>query len=365
MRRVSGRPVRIQVLEVWEAGDKKPEICGADSMPDSGGASLTKNLGLCRAVIFLGTMILYLLMPTKGYYWDGVYFALRIEQAGPLQPHLVHPNHLVYEVAAYLAYSGARPIGLSLRAIEVMQIANSVLGALGNLLVYSVLINTTRSLYISCALSSLFAFSVSWWKFSTDADSYVPSVVLMLLAFYVFVRSAQPRPLLVGAVHAAAMMFHQLAVFLYPTLSLGLTLQTSPPTAAKRFWVLLQYTATAGLLTVSAYWCGFIASGGVHDLRHLLRWVTSSSPDAHFSFNLWSNLVRTLRGHVQLIFGGRISNLESFTSPGILFLTLLLFTLGATLVVRLVRHRSELETLVRAAVSYEDRLSRLWKLSLV
>jgi hypothetical protein len=44
--------------------------------------------------MFPAMLLVYLLFPTKNYYWDGIFFARVIEDASTLNPSLLHPNHL-------------------------------------------------------------------------------------------------------------------------------------------------------------------------------------------------------------------------------------------------------------------------------
>jgi hypothetical protein len=334
-------------------------------MTNSEPALTKRNFLLAGGVLFLGTLAVYLSMPTKNYYWDGIYFALHIERSSGIQYYLFHANHLVYEVVSYWVYAAARQAGLHLRAIEGMQMENSLLGALGTLVVFGILTFTTRSLYIACTLSLLFAFSVAWWRFSTDADSYIASVVLMLVAFCLVLSPGKARPLRVGVTHAGAMLFHQLAVFFFPVLLLGLAFQAPNSTRAKRFWAVFQYAAAAALLTLSAYAYGFAVGPGEHSLPRFLGWMTSHASDAHFSFNPWSNLVKTLRSQVQLVLGGRLSSLVRFANPVIVALTLLLLCLAILCLLGIVAHPSEVGSLFRCAFARRGELTNLWKLSLL
>src|ERR671915_340070 len=75
-------------------------------------------------VMFAGILLSNLLLLTKNYYWDGIFFSHVIEQAAGLDSSLLHPNHLIYNVLGYLFYCAARSIGLEIRAVEVLQILN-------------------------------------------------------------------------------------------------------------------------------------------------------------------------------------------------------------------------------------------------
>src|ERR1044072_8406919 len=124
-------------------------------------------------ILFSATAVIYLLFPTRVYYWDGIVFAQAIEDASRLSPSLVHPNHLIYNFAGYLFYKLLRAIGADIRALTALQMLNSLLSALCAVVLFSILMETLRSFYFSIWLTLLFAFSATWWKFSTDADAYI------------------------------------------------------------------------------------------------------------------------------------------------------------------------------------------------
>ncbi len=85
-------------------------------------------------------LLIYLLFPTKNYYWDGVDFAYDIERASAaLDPALIHANHLLYSPLGRLAYELSRALGFEARALEVLQVKNCLLSALCALLLFFVL----------------------------------------------------------------------------------------------------------------------------------------------------------------------------------------------------------------------------------
>src|SRR6266436_7780774 len=79
---------------------------------------------------FASILILYLLFPTRKYYWDGISFAQIIEDSPGLHPHLIHPNHLLYDVFGYFMYKLAGLSGTPVRALYVLQVTNCVLSVL-------------------------------------------------------------------------------------------------------------------------------------------------------------------------------------------------------------------------------------------
>jgi len=281
-------------------------------------------------LLFIATAAIYLAFPTRVYYWDGIVFAQMIEQASRLSPSLVHPNHLIYNFAGYLFYKLLRALGADIRALIALQILNSLLSALCARVLFSILMATLRSFYFSICLTVIFAFSATWWKFSTDADAYIPSVLFLLVSFYLVLPGRKPRPFLTAITFFLAMAFHQLAVLMFPVLALGVYLQDGPPTLKRQALNTVYFSVTAAALIIIAYaWLFYLASGSF-DLARLMKWTASYSPDADTHFNLWSNLRYSLRGQVRLFFGGRFNLLTGLWNPAIV--VLLLCLVGAILV---------------------------------
>ena len=284
-------------------------------------------------LIFLATAVIYLTFPTRVYYWDGIVFAQAIEDASAMTPSLVHPNHLIYNFAGYLFYKLLRALGADIRAVTALQILNSLLGALCARVLFSILMHTLRSFYFSICLALLFAFSATWWKFSTDANAYVPSVLFLLISFYLVLPDKKPRPLLAAFMFFVSMALHQLAVFLFPVLALGIYLQDGPGTLRRQALNTLYFSVAAVVLIVAAYAGLFYLASGGFDLAKFIHWTVSYSPDADTKFRFSSNLQYSLRGHVRLFFGGRLNSLRGLLNPAIV---VLLFCLVAAILVFIV-----------------------------
>ncbi len=56
-----------------------------------------------RAMSALVILAVYADLPTRNYFWDGVYFAQTVESASRWA-ELLHPNHLVYNFLGYALY---------------------------------------------------------------------------------------------------------------------------------------------------------------------------------------------------------------------------------------------------------------------
>lgn len=266
-------------------------------------------------LLFIAIAITYLLFPTRVYYWDGVTFAQTIENVTSLKPSLVHPNHLIYNFVGYLFYKLLRSLGAEIRALKALQILNCLLSALCARIFFSILFDTLRSLYLTVCLTLLFAFSATWWKFSTDADAYIPSVLFLLVSFYLVLPQQKARPLLLAVTFFIGMAFHQLAIFMWPVLALGVYLQNGELSIKRRAFNAAYFSAVAAVLIIASYAYLFYLASGSFNLQRLLSWAASYSPDADTGFNLWSNLRYSLRGHVRLFFGGRFNLLKGLVNP--------------------------------------------------
>ncbi len=293
-------------------------------------------------LICLTTAVVYLAFPTKVYYWDGIVFAQTIEDASSLRASLVHPNHLVYNFAGYLFYKLLRALGTDVRALTALQILNSFLSAACAGVFFKILMKTFRSLYLSVCLTLLFAFSATWWKFSTDADAYIPSVLFLLICFYLVLPNRKARPLLVGVTFFISMAFHQLAVVMFPVLALGIYLQDGPLSLKRRALNAVLFSMTAAVLIVTAYGYLFYLASGSFDLVRLIRWAASYSPDADVKFSLWSNLRYSLRGQVRLFFGGRFNLLKGLINPFVIVLLICLASAVVALIVEGVRNAGKI-----------------------
>jgi len=286
--------------------------------------TLTHRPAAIALLLSLALLALYLAFPTKVYYWDGIVFAQAIEDATRANISLAHPNHLLYNFAGYGFYKLLRGLGADVRAITALQILNSIVSAACAALLFLILRDTLRSNYFSVCLTLLFALSATWWKFSTDANAYIPSVFFLLVSFYLVLPDRKPRPLLLALTFFVAMCFHQLAVIAFPVFALGVYLQDGALVIKRRFTNAFVFTLASFVLIFATYALVFYSATGSMDVMRLLRWTASYSPDADTRFALWSNLMYSLRGEVRLFFGGRMNLLRGLMNPVVVLLLALL-----------------------------------------
>lgn len=342
----------------------RPEVRAARIEFDIG-SGLIRRLRTCLAPF--GVAVIYLSFPTKNYYWDGISFAFAIENSSGFTRALIHPHHLLYNVFGFVLYRLAHAIGWPARAIDVLQFSNILLSIGCALLLYRFLNHTLKSRLVATILVAAFSFSATWWKYSTDADSYVPSMLFLIICLNLLLAADKVRPIPLAVAHLLSMCFHQLAVFFFPVIVTGILLRKEHSFRIRLRQAFI-YASTATLSTLALnYYCFYLATGSF-GLSAFGRWLTSylQGPESYsFSFSLLRNLRYTLRAQVRLLFEGRFNWLEGGASLPNLLLVGTLVGLCLLLVVRVVRFLPRLTVLRHLSIRIDPRFRILALVSLV
>ncbi len=288
--------------------------------------------------LFVGLAVIYLSFPTRAYFFDGIAFAQAIEEVPAFHSSLFHPNHLIYNLVGSIFYRLILHLGFDIRAVAALQILNSLLSALSAYVLFVTLKSSLKSRYLCYCLTLLFAFSATWWKFSTDAGAYIPSILFLLISFYLSLPARNPRPLLVALTFFLALCLHQIAIIAFPAFVVALFLQGGALTPKRRLVNILLFSGMAALLTIAAYSYSFYAVTGKVDFNNLMRWTVSYAPDESFGFHAWNNLGFTLRGHFRLFFGGRLNAISGLVNPFIIVVVVLLVGVLVAWGFQVIRH---------------------------
>lgn len=252
------------------------------------------------ALLALLFAIVYLLFPTRNYYWDGVSFAIDIEHARSWR-ELFNVHHLLYNFIGYGEYS---LLGGRVRALYLMQWTNCVAGCLLIWLADRLF----RSLGVpprnSAAVAAILGASATFWKFTTDTDSYILANVFLAAACLALPRSAARG----GLLHVCAMMMHQLSALFYPA-GLALLWRRS----RDRFWRdAAVYTLVSAGGTLALYAAAFRLA--VHRAPTLAAWLTFHAK-VPFSFDAARNTGWLLLGTGKLFAGGKLTPTAYFAGP--------------------------------------------------
>lgn len=265
-------------------------------------------------ILVAAILLLYSLFPTSTHYWDGVLFSLYIEnvQKGLLPAGILfHPNHLLYSPLGFLSYKAFLAFGVSIRALTALQILNIVFSALSAWILFGFAKRLARSSLIPVLCTVLFAFGATWWRFSTDANSYILTVLLLLLTIR-SVATGHPRLFPAAVSHIAAMLFHELAVFAYiPVLAaIALDKQRS---AARRFGLCCGYVISTAVCTAAIYFAAYQYSDHAA-YPSLLSWVLSRSAASQTTHGWKQFPAGYLLSYAKLFVGGKLSLIRDFFS---------------------------------------------------
>ena len=199
---------------------------------------------------------------------------------------------MLFAVAAEWVYAALRVVLAGLRSLYFLQALNAVLGAICAWIVWR------QGGWIA---TCLLAFGATWWKFSTDANAYIVSVLFLLLAVGFLADNRKPKPIAVALLHACAMLMHELAVLFVVVALFGIWRQ-----GGRRVRNVVVYLATAFVVTSAVYFACFRVVTGRGDIQSYASWIAYHTPDSHFSFQIFRSAGLSLLGTARLFAGGGV-----------------------------------------------------------
>jgi len=271
----------------------------------SSSASAWARIFFAPRGIFTLFALIYLATLTSDYFWDGITFALQIEKVAKGERGialLFHQNHLLYNAFGYLLYTSVRSLGLSVRALTILELANVIIGAIGVGVFFQLVERVTRSRYWAALCSIALAVSATWWKLSTDADAYIPAVVLILLCLR-NLTGENPRWYIAALALAGAMLMHEIASLF----SLGAIATVFSSRSDNKRGFAVKMSIAAWLLVVSVYYlCAYLLHGIGRPLD-VITWATSNPSLISPSVNPIPGLLQTPRANLDLLVGHSFS----------------------------------------------------------
>jgi hypothetical protein len=276
-----------------------PVIHGRSAKARPAGRVARLRPGPALAVLF---GIVYACFLTRNYYWDGLSFAIEIEHAQTWRD-LFNVHHLLYN---FIGYGEYLLLGRSVRVLYLMQWTNCVAGAILIWLVYRLLRSFEVPVVNSAAGAALLATAATFWKFTTDADSYILANVFLVAAFLTIPRA----PLRGALLHVGALMMHQLSALFYPV---ALLLLWRSRKERFRLNALLYTTISAGL-TLAAYGAAYRFASHRAAVASFPAWLTYHA-QVPFSFHPISGAVWVILGTARLFAGGKPEPIALAAAP--------------------------------------------------
>lgn len=161
---------------------------------------------------------------------DQFYYAKDIETGRAIR--WADIGHLLHEPFGWLIYKLLQIFGYAGRALSILQLESALFGAIGVggffYLVYNIVKDTRAALFSA----SVLAFSHSYWAYSGNGCTYVPSTSIMIFAFILLFKlpellKYQQKTLYVLAislVSAISALFWLPQVLVFPAVALGIIL---------------------------------------------------------------------------------------------------------------------------------------------
>ncbi|MGD8719404.1 MAG: glycosyltransferase family 39 protein, partial [Candidatus Zixiibacteriota bacterium] len=160
---------------------------------------------------------LYLTARNAFYNFDALYYAERVELG--TADSLLHPAHLLYNPVCWLAYAVAGLFGYGGRALGPMHVVDAVAGAAAVALMFLLCRRTGATRAMAFLAAAFLATAADFWANAAGVEVYAPAAASALAALYVAARRPEPEPksaALGGVAFAAAALFHQLNLLLFP-----------------------------------------------------------------------------------------------------------------------------------------------------
>lgn len=161
--------------------------------------------GRSTAAVFTAVLLFNLSLRSLFYNFDGIACAIAVELSD--FKHLVHGNHLAYGIVGWCFDQLWRLFGYQGQSVLVLQVLDSVLGAAGAAVFFSLLRRMGRGEREAVLGAAALAVSHAWWFWSLEAQVYMLGALFAALAARE-VLSEKPRPSLVGLWHAGAILGH-------------------------------------------------------------------------------------------------------------------------------------------------------------
>lgn len=254
------------------------------------------------STIVVPLIIVYLATLTWDYYWDGVTFALQIEKVandGRGIQLLFHQNHLLYNALGYLFYKSANAVGLSVRALTLLQIVNAFVGGLAVGVFFRIAQRALSSPYLAAVCSVALAVSAAWWKISTDVDAYILTLLLILICADNLIGE-KPRWFIAGLSLGGAMLFHEMAALFYPA---AVTAVFSNRAIERKLKFAFGMSALAWGSVLSLYYLCAALLRGITRPLDLVKWAVSNPSDVVLSHNQTGGMLSYLRSNIDAVIG--------------------------------------------------------------
>ena len=209
-------------------------------------------------LVYLFFSALYLLtwVGNVGDTDDVYYFAYLVENF-PVN-YVGDPRLLLYKAAMQWGYLGINLAELPITGLQLMRAFSALCGGAIVIVFYQMLVRDLKIHVIAAAAATMFlVMSYGFWRYAIEAEVYIPSILLLLIAlrwFYHLENKVEVGPFAMvplGVFSGIVVLFYQPNAI---PLALAFTLMML---RRGRCCGLIVYGLVAGVIVIGGYWLGF------------------------------------------------------------------------------------------------------------
>jgi len=230
--------------------------------------------------IFVAVLLLNLSLRSLFYNFDGVACAIAVELSD--FKHLVHGNHLAYGIVGWCFDKLWRIFGYQGQSLLVLQTLDSVLGAAGAAVFFSLLRRCGRGERESVLGAAALSVCHAWWFWSLEAQVYMLGALFAALSAREAL-SDKPRPSRVGFYHAGAILGHVGHLMAFPALLYLLTRKRGLRESRPYLMSLISFV-------VGAYICAGLFAVKPRSFLELTQWLLGSALLTNDRSFLWHSI---------------------------------------------------------------------------
>ncbi|OQA91985.1 MAG: hypothetical protein BWY26_00577 [Elusimicrobia bacterium ADurb.Bin231] len=177
--------------------------------------------------IFIIVCVVYILLPCKMFYFDGLMYAAIVEaRDANWKSRLPWANHLSFNYYGHAFWRFFQWLGFKADGYRALQTMNALFSAAVVGLFYLFIRKLTEKRYVAIIFSFLLAFSYSFWYRAVDAQVYPPSVFWLcvtLILLWSFMRlPSLSKVVAISVATGLSILAHQGNIFFLPAVAYGI-----------------------------------------------------------------------------------------------------------------------------------------------
>lgn len=187
---------------------------------------------------YLLLCLLYLLLPSSNANIDSWYYAACVKHS----ENLINSHHLLFNVFGRIFYVTLHTIYKGTDALHALFIMNALAAAVSLLYFFKILILLKQNKEVAMALTLFCGSCFGFFRFATDAETYILPLSFSLISTYYYIRSTSIASILIASIFSAlAVLTHQLHLWWSLAICLHLLINKNIQLSKKIGFIVLQF----------------------------------------------------------------------------------------------------------------------------